>query len=104
MSLLKHTDDTDVVFDALMTIYNKKVMDLPIRRVSITVSKLRFFNGYEQLDMFVDYKEQEEKRRLQRTLDCIQQRYGKDAVLRTSALLEDSTIKERHSYIGGHRR
>ena len=104
MSLLKPTDDTDIVYDALLTIYNKHVEKKLIRRLSVSVSKLKDAKGYQQIDLFQSPEEEDEKRRLQHTLDAIQTRYGKNSVLRTSALLEDSTIKERHTFIGGHKR
>lgn len=104
ISLLKPTDNNDVVYDALMHIYESKVLDVPIRRISISFSKLRSVYGFIQMDLFIDPKEEDKKRRLQYTIDSIQNKYGKNAILRTSALLETSTIKERHTFIGGHKR
>ena len=34
----------------------------------------------------------------------IHNKYGKDIILRLSALTDASTAKERHSFIGGHRK
>lgn len=102
ISLLRHSDDNDIIYDALMTIFNKKCQNFPIRKLSIALSKLKFYDGNEQLDLFIDPKKQDKKRKLRFAIDEIQLKYGKNAILRTSALLETSTIKERHSYIGGH--
>ena len=104
MSLLKDTDDTDIVYETLLEIYKKHVENMPIRRISIALSKLRFFNNFEQLDLFVDSETSNRKRNLQFTIDHINQKYGRNSILRTSALLESSTIIERHSFIGGHKR
>ncbi len=40
---------------------------------------------------------------LNMTLDKIRDTYGRNSVLRCSSLLEKSTIKQRHTQIGGHR-
>ena len=98
MSLLKPSDNNDIIYDALMEIYNKKIQDEPIRRISISLSKLTSVFGYLQMDLFISPEEEDKKRRLQYTIDAIQNKYGKNA------LLDSSTIKERHTFIGGHRR
>lgn len=104
LSLIKPTDDSDILFESLMVIFEKYIQDLPIRRVSLNFSKLIPLPNYEQLSLFEDEKETLEKRSLQHTIDLIQYRYGKNKILRASALLENSTIIERHNQIGGHRR
>jgi hypothetical protein len=52
--------------------------------------------------MLDDEDAKEERRSLRLALDHISERYGRNAVLRASALLKHSTIIERHGYIGGH--
>lgn len=103
-SLLKYSDKNDDIYEALISIFNKKVLDLPIRKLSIALTKLKDNDGVEQLDLFTNYETMIKEKRLQLTIDNIQSRYGKNAVLRTSSLLDFSTIKERHTYIGGHKR
>ena len=44
------------------------------------------------------------ERNLYRALDEISKKYGKNKVLKGSSLTKESTIKERHNQIGGHRR
>lgn len=97
------TDDTDILFNALMKIYKEHIEDLPIRRVYLTFGKLSD-NKYEQLSLFDDTEKVEKQKKLQKALDKVKSIYGKDAVLRGSSLLEESTAKERHSQIGGHRK
>ena len=104
MSLLRPTDDTEVLYEALSSIYNKNCEDLPIRRVHIAYGRLAPRSNVEQLDLFTDPKESEGRRNLQLMLDEIHNRYGKDIILRMSALTDSSTAKERHSFIGGHRK
>jgi DNA polymerase V len=96
------SDDNDTLFEALMDIYFEHVESLPIRNLSISFSKLGEYS-MEQLDIFHAPEEKEEKHNLWQTIDKIQARYGKNAVLRLSALTEDSTIIERHGQIGGHK-
>ena len=46
----------------------------------------------------------ENNHNLQKMLDILHNKYGKDIILRASALLDESTAKMRHSQIGGHRK
>ena len=70
--------------------------------------------GPEQLDLFTDYEalekqraeEQaadEKERRMQQATLLIQQKYGKNAVLKGLNFLEGGTTIERNAQIGGHR-
>ena len=68
----------------------------------------------EQLNLFTDYealeKEKAEKaaaedreRRLQRATLLIQEKYGKNSLLKGMNFLEGGTTRERNEQIGGHR-
>ena len=103
LSLVKTTSDNDLIYDGLMTLFRKFCEDKPIRRVDIVFGKLTFDN-FEQLDLFVDPKEQISKKFLRKALDEIVLRFGRDSVLRGSALLEESNVIKRHAQIGGHRK
>ena len=103
MSLIRATDDEDVLYRALMVLFHKYVEDKPIRNVTFAFRKLVPLKN-EQLDLFVDPFLAEKKRKLQQTIASIKHRFGHNAVLRTSALLEASTTVERHTLIGGHRK
>ena len=63
-----------------------------------------------QMDLFTDYAalEREKKRkerelRLQEAVLDIKARYGKNAVLKGTNLLEGATMRERNEQIGGHK-
>ncbi len=69
---------------------------------------------FEQLDLFTDYaalqKEQEEKeealrkeRKLQQAMLDIKKKYGKNAILKGTNLVEGATAMERNRQIGGHK-
>ena len=104
MSLLRPTDDTEELFKALMEIYEKHIEDLPIRRIGISFGKLTT-SGYKQLDVFEqDTQKDKKNHELNKVMDKIKDKYGKNILLRASALTEDSTAIERHNQIGGHRK
>ena len=103
MALMHPTDDGDILVEALLTLYGKYVdHKRTIRNVSFSFGKLKPLL-YEQIDLFIDPEEQDRKRRLQRALDEIKFRYGRNAVVNCTALLKHSTTIERHRLIGGHR-
>lgn len=103
MSLLSPTDNTQKLFEAIMEIFNMFIQDKPIRRVSINYGKLSNPN-YEQLSMFEEPEKVIAEEKLQKAIDLINSKYGKNAILRGEALTDKSTIRERHSFIGGHKK
>lgn len=103
MSLLHATNDTDELFAAVMEIFNKFIQNYPIRRVGINFGKLST-SGAKQLDMFDDPEKSKNNANLFKTMDKLKNKYGKNIVLRASALTEDSTAIERNNQIGGHRK
>ena len=94
---------TDTLLEEILELYKRYVVDLPIRNVSISFGDLSEAS-HQQLNLFEDEKEQNERHNLQKALDLLHSKYGKNSVLRASALLEESTVKERNEYIGGHRK
>ena len=104
MSLLNKTDDTEILKKAIFEIYNQYIEDEPIRRLYVSFGKLSKTTKREQLSLFMDYKTMEDNHNLQMMIDNLHNKYGKDIVMRASAMLEESTAKERHNMIGGHRK
>lgn len=103
MSLLQETDDRDTLYQALMEIYSAHIQDLPIRNVGINFGKLTS-NKQAQLSLFEESEKQVERHKMQLAMDKLQDKYGKNILLRASALTENSTVIERNNYIGGHRK
>ena len=103
MSLLNATDDTEELYNALIEIYDEFIRDYPIRRVGISFGKLST-NGFKQINMFDDAKKEKKRHDLFKTMDKLKDKYGKNILLRASALTENSTAIERHNQIGGHRK
>ena len=102
-TLLSASDDSKVLLDAILEIYRKYVKDSPIRNIGI------YFGGlvpasHQQLSIFEDDEKQVARRNLQKAVDQLHSKFGNNSVLRASSLLEESTIRERNEFIGGHRK
>ena len=102
-TLLSPTDDSELLLEAILELYKKYVSDLPIRNISINFGGLTDAT-HQQLNIFEDDEAQKQRHDLQKALDILHSKYGKNSVLRASALLEESTVKERNEFIGGHRK
>ena len=102
-TLLSATDDSKAIFDAIIEIYKQHVNDSPIRQIGIYYGGLAPAS-HQQLSLFEDDKKQTNRHNLQKAVDKLHSKYGNSSVLRASSLLEESTIKERNEYIGGHRK
>ena len=104
MSLLSPTDNADELFKACLEIYKKHIDESrAIRRVGIGFGKLED-DMYRQLNLFEDGEQQIKVQDMQKAIDNLHKKYGKNSVLRASALMEGSTAVERHNQIGGHRK
>ena len=115
-----YTSSTHVIMSAVLDVYDRVVhKDLLIRRVNVTACNLVSETEIpedkpEQLDMFTDYEalEQEKKarqlaeekeRRLQNVTLAIQDKFGKNAMLKGMNLMEGGTTIARNGQIGGHK-
>lgn len=72
-----------------------------IRKVSISLGKLSK-NTSMQLNLFSDYEKEIKDEKLNASIDGIKAKFGKNSLVKATALLEDSTIMERNGKIGGH--
>ena len=102
-TLLSASDDSKVLLDAILEIYQRYVRDLPIRNIGICFGNL-VPASHQQLNLFEDEKKQIKRHNLQKAVDELHSKFGNNSVLRASSLLEESTIKERNEFIGGHRK
>ena len=102
-TLLSATDDSKVILDAVLEIYHRYIGDYPIRNIGIYYGGL-VPSSHQQLSLFEDDEKQIARRNLQKAVDKLHSKYGNNSVLRASSLLEESTIKGRNEYIGGHRK
>lgn len=97
------TDDTDELFNDLVAIYDKYIGNHFVKGMYIRFAKLSS-DGEEQLSLFEEQGTSAERKALTKVIDELKNKYGKNIVLRGSSLLEESTAKERHNQIGGHRK
>ena len=102
-TLLSATDDTQSLLEAILEIYHCYIKDLPIRNIGLSFGRLVPASS-QQLNLFEDEKKQADRHNLQKALDTLHTKYGKNSVLRASSLLEESTVRERNEFIGGHKR
>ncbi len=121
INLERQTSSARLIVEAMMTLYERIVdANLRIRRINMAANHLVPENQagtckkYEQLNLFTDYASEEEKRRkeeqalakerkLQHAMLEIQDKYGKNAILKGTNLQEGATAMERNGQIGGHK-
>ncbi len=99
--LVSYSDDNDEIYNALLVLFYENIQDYPIRRISLSLDDL-ITSSYYRPNLFSDISSQEKKRSLNNTIDAIKEKYGMNAIIRVDQLLENSTIIDRHSKIGGH--
>ncbi len=96
------TNDTEELYRLCIFMFQRYYTDhMPIRKVSLAIGRLSP-NNQRQLNLFESYDELKKKEDMNNAIDDIALRFGKNAILKASSLLEDSTIKERNGKIGGH--
>ena len=119
-NLDRWTCSTKRIMACMMELFDRIVdPDLTVRRVNITAVNLIKEDEIpaeapEQMSLFIDYdaleKKKEEERqqdekekRMQKATLLLQEKFGKNAVLKGMNLLEGATTTMRNSQIGGHR-
>ena len=115
-----YTSSTHAIMETVLEIYDRVVnKKLLIRRVNIAACNLISEDDIPedkplQLDMFTDYEQlekdtkvlraaEEKERKLQRVTLAIQDRFGKNAMLKGMNLMEGGTTIDRNGQIGGHK-
>ena len=96
------TDDNEKIFSAASSIYAKHVENRYIRNIVVCLGKLSSYSGLHQQSLLDNEEEEMKNRRLRLAIDTLSNLYGKNTVLRASSLLSASTIRHRHTLIGGH--
>lgn len=117
----RQTSSTKKIVEAVMALFDR-IMDsnLLVRRINLAAirvipeSEAAGQPESEQLDLFTDYAAQQEKRqqeeadlerekRMQHAMLQIQEKYGKNAILKGTNLQEGATTIQRNGQIGGHK-
>ena len=98
-----HTASLHRITQGILNIFDQ-IADpaLLIRRINISADTVIDQNE-EQADLFTDVAAQRKERSLQNAMLSIQNRFGKNAILKVSDYTEGATARERNEQIGGHR-
>lgn len=116
-NLEEFTSSTDIITNAMLALYDKITdKSLLIRRITVAAaavikeSELKQQTEYEQMDMFTDYSKKEKQeeflareRRRQKAILKIKEKYGKNAIVKGTSLIDGATAIDRNAQIGGHK-
>ena len=121
INLKGHTSSTIEITEKVMELYDRIVdPTLLVRRINMSVNHLEVESAvvqkeeYEQLDLFTDYAQKEEKdweerqmrereKNMQHAMIDIKKKYGKNAIIKGMNLQEGATACDRNRQIGGHK-
>lgn len=104
VDLMRPTSNNDEIFEGLKYLFNTYLPDNAlVRQIGISFTNLTK-PTIKQFSIFKNVEDDEHVHNLYLAMDEIQNKYGKNSVLRASSLLKNSTAKERHNQIGGHRK
>ena len=95
------TDDENNIKKACFLLFDRFYDNLPIRKITVCCSNLSKKLGV-QLNLFQEYQDIQKNENINKTIDEVKMKFGKNSILKASSLLNDSTIKERNKKIGGH--
>lgn len=113
--LKEHTSSTELLKKAVLEIFDKNIdKNLLIKKVNISFGNVILTSdveeSYVQLDLFsynnkdeVDEARIQREKKLQAAMLNIQDKYGKNAILKGINLEEGATTMERNNQIGGHK-
>lgn len=83
-------------------IYDKIVSKIaPIRRIGISFGRLSS-DDYEQLSLFVNQEKKDKEKNIEKTINNIKEKFGKNSILKGLDLEENATAMIRNKLIGGH--
>lgn len=96
------TNSCRLLMEEFILLFKKIIVkDYPIRQIAISFGNLKD-EYYEQYNLFTDMEDIDKERRLQQTLVFIQNKYGKNAVLKGMNFYDKATQRKRNTLIGGH--
>lgn len=96
------TNSCKLLMEEFILLFKKIIVkDYPIRQIAISFGNLKD-EYFEQYNLFTDMEDIDKERRLQQTLVFIQNKYGKNAVLKGMNFYDKATQRKRNTLIGGH--
>lgn len=110
-NLGRFTSSSKAIVDAFVALFDAITNpSLYVRRITVVANNTVYEGAAqataEQLDLFTMHSRAESEKRerdIQRTILYLQERYGKNAVIKGMNLLDGATTVERNSQIGGHK-
>ena len=120
-NLEEYTASSKRITVAILELYDRIVdKNLLIRRMNLTANRVMDENdlpaesAIEQLDLFTDYADAQAKkeaeaaelareRKLQEAMLGVKNKFGKNAILKGTNLVDGATAADRNSRIGGHK-
>ena len=115
------TSSTKLIMKSVLQLYEKNVnKDLLVRKVNISFNNIIKNDSsinkpiYKQFDLFSNNEEEiknkekelsdeEDERKIQKTILDIKSKYGKNAILKGMNLMEGATTIDRNKQVGGHK-
>lgn len=115
-----HTSSTKIIMSSVMKLFDRIINPLLlVRRINISANNLvdesyKEPTKIEQIDLFTNFEQKEEKesqnkkrekeeRKVQHAIIDIQEKYGKNSILKGMNFEEGATTKERNQEVGGHK-
>ena len=95
------TDSSKMLVEYCLQLFDKYYTGEPVRSLAVSYSKLES-NQSIQLNLFDEPTTVLNDRILDQTIDVIRKRFGFDAIIHASSLLEGATAIERSHLVGGH--
>lgn len=120
-NLTQHFSSAKLIVNAAVELYSRIVnKDLLVRKIYVVANNIlneddiKTTQSYEQLDMFTDYDALERKRaaekelltkekNLQQAVMRIEEKYGKNAILKGTSYEDGATAISRNGQVGGHK-
>lgn len=103
MTLDTATDQNDILYNSILEIFDENIKNIGVRKVYVSFNKLTNSDFLHQ-SLFEDNEKTINNREINIVMEQIQEKYGQEAISRTSSLLEKSMFKTRARQIGGHRK
>lgn len=114
----RHTSSTKLLIDNNLELYDQIAnKGLLIRKITISANHIIREDEvkkevFTQMNFFTDFgldneetkkKESEKEKKLQEAMISIKNRYGRNAILKGTNLLDEATMRDRNNQIGGHK-
>ena len=117
INLDHYTSSSKIIRECVMKLYRRVVdNNLLVRKIYVVANNIineELANAkekYEQINLLIDYEKREKDKlketkeiQMQKSMLKMKEKYGKNAILKGTDLLEVSTTRDRNNQIGGHR-